>query len=73
MAEILECGTHRLDAAPLIEWLEYTEQIGRIDRGTLQHWRANGLSVWNADKWAIRYGIHPVRLWGFDFYDGVTL
>ena len=60
----------RLPAQPLIDWLEYTEQIDSIDGHTRRDWLKYGLSVYNADKWAIRCGVHPIRLWGWEFYQG---
>ncbi len=53
--------------ADLMNWLviEYEPMIPR--------YRANGLSVWTADIYAIRIGLHPISVWGLSMWmEGLT-
>lgn len=37
---------------------------GVYDRKTVKRWESAGLTVWVADKVAIRLGAHPMTIWG---------
>lgn len=39
-----------------------------VNRVTISNWKVNGLTVWQADRCAIRLGLHPVLVWP-DFHD----
>lgn len=60
----------RLSAEPLIAYLERTNQLHLVDRQAVQWWRTEGMSVYKVDEYAIRYGTHPVLLYGEAFYEG---
>jgi hypothetical protein len=60
----------RLDAKPLIEFLTKAEQLQYLDKHTVARWWQNGLSVYTADKWCLRFGLHPAEIFGHKFYEG---
>ena len=60
----------RLDAKPLIEFLTKAEQLQYLDNHTLTRWGQDGLSVYTADKWCLRFGLHPAEIFGYKFYEG---
>ena len=60
----------RLDAAPLINFLERSEQLQYVDKKTTARWQRVGLSVYTADKWCMSFGVHPVEIFGHNFYKG---
>lgn len=58
----------RVDAEPLLYRLERDGREAAIESKTRSRWRAEGIELYNADKWAIRLGYHPIEIWGQDFY-----
>lgn len=60
----------RLDAKPLIEFLTKAEQLQYLDKHTVARWKRTGLSVYTADKWCLSFGLHPVEIFGHNFYEG---
>lgn len=62
----------RLDPEPLIAFLtDRIEQRGSKKEQLFARWRRVGLSIWECDRFCIRYGIHPLELYPYDFYKGV--
>ena len=58
----------RLDAQVLIDRLDAD---GRwYDRNMARRLIQEGVSVYAADRWAVRYGYHPYEIWGDAFYEG---
>src|SRR5262245_1314694 len=43
----------------------------RLAGHTLRTASRRGLSDVQADRWAVRLGLHPVEVWGSSWYDGV--
>ena len=45
-------------------------EVFGVTRSTVQRWRTPncGLSIWQADKYAIKLGLHPQQIWT-DWYD----
>src|SRR5262245_6900567 len=43
----------------------------RLAGHTLRSASRRGLSNVQADRWAVRLGLHPVEVWGRSWYDGV--
>ena len=60
----------RLPAEPLIRFLERNGSLHTISRNTLRGWREDGMSVYQVDSWCIRFGTHPVMVYGDAFYEG---
>lgn len=58
----------RVDATPLLDKLLRDERYEAVPAKTKSRWRAEGIELYNADKWAIRLGYHPIEIWGQDFY-----
>lgn len=58
----------RLPGEPLIERLDRDERW--YDRNVGARLLRNGLTVYAADRWAIRFGYHPYEIWGEAFYEG---
>src|SRR5262245_6674250 len=44
----------------------------RLAGHTLRTASRQGLSDVQADRWAVRLGLHPVEVWGSSWYDGVS-
>lgn len=61
----------RLSAQPLIDMLRRAERLNEIHPTMLKRWETKGLNIYWADTWAIRFGWHPVEIWGMDFYQGI--
>jgi hypothetical protein len=59
-----------LDPELFIARLKQDGRWGFIDTSTVHKWRSRGFTVWVADRWAVKYGYHPVEIWGCDFYEG---
>ena len=59
-----------LDGEPLIDRLTRDGRITSIKTSATHKWRTRGMSVYLADRWAIKLGYHPVEIWGNDFYRG---
>lgn len=62
----------RLSVEPLVERLAQADRLSELDPHRISQWRRNGwmVSVYWADKWAIKLGFHPFEVWGWDFYKG---
>lgn len=58
----------RVDATPLLDRLDRDGRTGAIDSGIKSRWRAEGMDIYSADRYAIRLGYHPIEIWGQDFY-----
>lgn len=58
----------RLPAQPLVDYLNRTGQLDRIDHRTVHRWIVSGLDMYRADEMAIKYGTHPMLVWGMEFY-----
>jgi hypothetical protein len=67
---IKAAGRIRLDAAPLIDFLINAEQLHNVPSKTVARWKRTGLSVYTADKWCLSFGLHPVEIFGHNFYEG---
>lgn len=59
-----------LDGETLIKRLSVDGRLAAVNTKTTHRWRSEGLSIYSADKWAIRLGYHPYEIWGADFYRG---
>lgn len=60
----------KLNGGPFIDRLVLDGQIINLDKRVVANWRKYGMSIYNADRWAIALGYHPAEIWGFDFYEG---
>jgi len=60
--------TFRLDCQPLLEQLGRDGMLDRVPRGTKLAWIKNGMTVYKADSWCIKFGYHPALVFGQDFY-----
>lgn len=60
----------RLDADRFIDRLTKDGRITSIHTGVISKWRQYGLDIFQADRWAVKYGYHPYEIWGNDFYKG---
>lgn len=49
-------------------WNTLGERLGVSGRQLLRYCEAERISVWVADRMAIRLGSHPLFLWGPEFY-----
>lgn len=67
---ISTAGSIRLDATPLINFLINAEQLHNVPSKTVARWKRTGLSVYTADKWCLSFGLHPVEVFGHNFYEG---
>lgn len=60
----------RVDATPLLDRLWRDGRYSAIEASIKSRMRDEGIELYNADKWAIRLGYHPIEIWGQDFYRG---
>ena len=60
----------RLDANQLVSRLQLDGRTNAVANTLLSKWRNSGMDVYNADRWAVKLGYHPVEIWGSDFYRG---
>lgn len=58
----------RLDGQVLIDRLVADERW--FDRNMALRVLANGLNVYSADRYAVKFGYHPYEIWGDAFYEG---
>lgn len=58
----------RLDATPLLQRLEASGDLTSIHRNKRQQWLTNGIDVYWADYWCIKFGYHPSEIFGSAFY-----
>lgn len=67
-----DAASLRLPVEPLLERLRMSGRLEELEVSRIGQWRRNGnmMSVYWADKWAIRLGFHPFEIWGWDFYQG---
>lgn len=59
-----------LDGEPLIDRLTRDGRITSIKTSATHKWKTRGLSVYLADRWAVKLGYHPYEIWGNEFYRG---
>lgn len=64
----------RLPVQPLVERLTAEGRMKELDPHRLYQWEkmGNQISVYWADKWAVKLGFHPFEIWGWDFYEGAV-
>lgn len=66
----------RLPTRPLFEATraetnnQLAEMLG-ISRKAVAAAARRGLTVWKADEWAVRAGLHPSNVWSEEFYDNL--
>lgn len=58
----------RLDPTPLLERLEATGNLAEVHRNKRQQWQKNGIDVYWADYYCIKFGYHPSEIFGAAFY-----
>lgn len=63
----------RLDPAPLIAYVQRTQEIDTNWRQRISRWERKGIDVYQADFWCVRLGLHPTALYGDAFYEGCEL
>lgn len=61
---------HLIDATPLIEL--YKEFSNKNGRRILKKWETEGISVYDADTYCMRLGLHPLEVFGASYFDGLT-
>lgn len=60
----------KLDGTVFVERLIKDNRHGAINTSLISRWSRNGIDVYNADRWCVRLGYHPIEIWGQDFYAG---
>jgi hypothetical protein len=70
------CREPRLPFEPLEELVSgrcglRTARTLGVDPRQVYRWRAGGLSWAKADELAVRIGLHPVDVWGAEWWEGV--
>jgi hypothetical protein len=58
----------RINAQPLIAVLYDRGLLGDISSPTVRKWRETGIDIYWADKWAVKLGMHPIEIFGMQFY-----
>ena len=61
----------RFSATPLIERLEKDGRMAAIANSIVHRWKREGMDVYGVDRWCIRFGYHPVEIYGQEFYRGI--
>lgn len=60
----------RLDPAPLIARLQWGDRLEYINNQTIARWLEDGIDVYLADFWCMKFGWHPAEVFGSAFYQG---
>ena len=61
----------RLDPEPMIAFMrDKYDQRGLPRDRMFERWRRTGLSIWECDRYCVKYGIHPLELYPYEFYKG---
>ena len=63
---------HIIDGKPLAELFKSLH--GRLDtsqRRLVKRWTTVGISVYEADKYAVRFGYHPYEIFGESYFEGL--
>ena len=61
---------HLIDATPLIEL--YREFATKNGRRIVKKWEDEGISVYDADTYCMKLGLHPIEVFGASYFDGLT-
>ncbi len=66
--DVLTTVEQRLPAGPLIEAVvakyDSIAAAGRANARQMYRFRHEGMSLTQADRWAVRFGWHPAEVWG---------
>lgn len=62
-----------LDPEPLIHLISQKMELDSNMRARFRDWRANGIDIYRADYWCIRFDTHPYLVFGDKFYEGCPL
>lgn len=60
----------RLDATPLIRKMERSGYLDAVGSQTFAKWKSDGIDIYLADFWCLRFGWHPAEVFGALFYQG---
>ena len=63
----------RFSAEPFIARLERDGRMAAIANSIVSRLKRDGMDVYAVDRWCIRFGYHPVEIYGHDFYKGIDL
>lgn len=63
--------THRLiDAAPLVKIYRETQDHRKIEK-TIKRWESRGISIYEADEFCMKIGMHPIEVFGSAYFEGL--
>lgn len=61
---------HLIDATPLIEL--YREFATKNGRRIVKKWEDEGISVYDADTYCMKLGLHPIEVFGAHYFEGLA-
>lgn len=62
----------KIDATPLIElYKETVRSSGSIIR-LLNKWESGGITVYEADEYCMKIGMHPIEVFGASYFEGLA-
>lgn len=63
--------THRLiDATPLAQLYRETQDWRKIQK-TVMRWEKSGISIYEADEYCMKLGLHPIEVFGSAYFEGL--
>lgn len=64
------CSQSRWPVAPLVEAVGTTRlyEVLGVERTQVRRLEVSGLPTFQADRWALAFGLHPAQVWGWDWF-----
>jgi hypothetical protein len=62
---------HKIDAAPLIELYKETFSNGGNVSRLVRKWESGGITVYEADEYCMKIGLHPIEVFGATYFEGL--
>ena len=61
---------HLIDATPLVSIYRETQDARRISK-TIKRWETFGISIYEADEFCMKIGLHPIEVFGSSYFEGL--
>ena len=62
---------HLIDATPLVELYCSISTRDKNFRSSIEKWKKNGISVYDADTYCMKLGFHPIEIFGSAYFEGL--
>jgi hypothetical protein len=61
---------HLIDASPLVSIYRETQDARHISK-TIKRWETFGISIYEADEFCMKIGLHPIEVFGSTYFEGL--